>query len=276
MDFSEKTISRIRNEKTKKYLFEKFKEAFKTAGYLLAEGIELLNICEDKDIPLDSVVKIVFHYLYIKGLNHFWGIFLLCKEGLGDQSSILLRVLLELLINMKYIGDDENKAKRFADYEFAARKKQLNVVEKHSSLVGINVLESWLKNKPGIETGFNRFKQDYITDRRQLESWSGKKISQIAKDSEMEKDYDLVYKYMSLLVHSSPGIAQRYMETGTKLRLKPGPREDLIYKLLLSGCSYFLDLMKKWESSIGLGEVERLKQAENTFLRVFGKEIKGK
>ncbi len=133
----------------------------------------------------------------------------LIKRGLGIDAMIIVRSMLNNLINMSWIAnkDNDQRAIKFVDYHAILRKKYLEKVKKHYSqeprFGGIldqekQILEYYLKVK-------NKFPDE-------TKDWSGISIYERAKEVNKNFDYEIVYFLASSIEHSDVYVSKDFIE----------------------------------------------------------------
>lgn len=88
----------------------KYKKHFKFCSQLLSLAIQSLTLLAKPSKTYGEVITALF----IKAINSFRSIMLLCKKGLGDDAGIILRSLLNLAYLVKWIEQEkEERVQRF-------------------------------------------------------------------------------------------------------------------------------------------------------------------
>ena len=107
-------------------LYSKHREHFEVAGETYRILFAVIDENKNKvsrQFDSDNLFKWVIDFLFLKSYNLFWSILILCEEGFGPNAHILLRSLIEHVINMEWISIDDQKkrADLFWDYFAIAR-----------------------------------------------------------------------------------------------------------------------------------------------------------
>ena len=81
-----------------------------------------------KDCPVEAATVALF----AKATKTFGAIQLLCKSGYGEDAAVLLRVLLENCIVVRYIAEDKSgaRAKTYFQYHDILRQQALQRIKK--------------------------------------------------------------------------------------------------------------------------------------------------
>ena len=75
-------------------------------------------------------LKLPFVYLSHRALNIHEGIVVLAERGLGLEAGMLLRSLIEIGINVRWMWEDhEKRARRWLDYDWLATKKWRGIAD---------------------------------------------------------------------------------------------------------------------------------------------------
>lgn len=159
-----------------------------------------------KLIDLPSFKRIVLFFL-TRAIKSYEAIYLLCREGYGQDCCPSLRSLLDSLISVKYILVDlesaDKKAARFVEYKWVIFKRYLKEYENQEN----NSSNSqFFSKKQLILEKFNQFKEKHkITSDRALLTWSGKSVRDMAKfvDSGLLKEYESAFRLYSRFSHPS-------------------------------------------------------------------------
>lgn len=262
----EKYRERLENKKIQAFLMSKYQEQFRLHEWLL----EVCMKCMDEaDVQLDNLKKHIVYFLFIRGFRMFWSILILCKQGFGVEASLTLRALLNNLIALRFIGNDEQRAVRYAEFESVFRKHSLDLLKKSKTL-GKEKKEELKKLEQEINAGVDRVKSKYELKNPRPSHWSGRSIKEMAKDVGLMDDYDIVYGQLSEIEHSGPGSIKTFVKIrGSDIVLGPGPSEEMIEIVLFTSFKYILDILKKTNEIIGLNAEVLLKEGDKRFREVY-------
>ncbi|MFQ5787404.1 MAG: DUF5677 domain-containing protein [Thermodesulfobacteriota bacterium] len=203
---------------------------------------------------VDSLIKAVVLYHYVRSIKLLQGIYTLCESGNGIEATILLRSLLNLYINLKWLTqeDIENRMTRFAEFEVIYKKLTMDKLKESRLLenkVPSNDYSVHDKDFETVKTKYN-LKSDW-----DLFYWSGKSIRQMAEDLGLERDYYVVYGYLSKIEHTSPSSVRSYLDDSIEgvITISVGPSEDYVAISLITSPQYFLPIKKIVFNTFGLG-----------------------
>lgn len=169
----------------------------------------------------------------------------LCAHGLATEAMVVLRSLLNLYINLKWMTstDVAQRFQRFADFEAVFKKLAMQTI--------IDQGDIWDEIKDDNLTihdqRFESIKKKYsLTKERGFLNWSGKSISKMASEKgvDLEKEYRLIYGSLSSIEHTGPESVRHYLDDSEKgiTKIKTGPRDENIDLVLLSALGYYFDV----------------------------------
>jgi len=218
---------------SKKYqnIFDFTKHAIENAPKFL-DGKKANNI--ERRITL-------FHF--IRATYLLDAIYRLCHEGYATESMVILRSLLNLFINLKWLTfkDSKYRMERYADFEVVFKKLAMNDVIKHGSI--------WddIKNEDLTvhDKQFERIMRKYnLKSRWDFLHWSGKSIYKMAEDVALENEYKIIYGRLSAIEHTDPESVRDYLDNSEKGKtiIKAGPRDKNIDLVLLTSLEYFFHI----------------------------------
>ena len=145
-------------------------------------------------------------------------IYRLCAQGFATEAMVILRSLLNLYINIKWLtsGDSKKRFERFAEFEVVFKKLAIEAVIKYGAIKG----EIKNTNLNIHDEEFDRVKKKYnLRKKRDLFSWSGKSLSKMATNVNLEKEYSRIYSKLSSIEHTGPESVQNYLEYSKKEEL---------------------------------------------------------
>lgn len=182
---------------------------------------------KNNTIPIDNHIRPIIN-LYCKSANMLFGIYSCLNNGLILESSLILRSIFELYINIKLIleKDTLNRLKLYNEYGFVEKKYQLDANKK---LIGKNIISKDTMShidENEIIFNYNTIKNNY----KKGEKWwwniyknrkkNGISLQYVCEDLGCAEDYVKLYSTMSILTHTSPLIRNIY-EYGNKILLQP-------------------------------------------------------
>ncbi|MFH1136359.1 MAG: DUF5677 domain-containing protein [Pseudomonadota bacterium] len=233
---------------------EKYKALFDFSSKFIEKDIDLVT-CQVTD-SLDRHI-ILFHF--VKACNLMLAIHTLSINGLATEGKIILRSFFNLLVNLKWLAenDDVNRFEKFKDFEEIYKCSNIKTACEHYD--GWSDQEKDKRIKECKEKR-KRIKEKYNlkTDPSQT-SWSGKKISEMAIDVGLGYFYRLLYKPLSSSEHTGPDTALDYFDDSNNEEtiIKFGAREDNIESVMLKAIGIFFSVKESVFKYLGI-ELERL------------------
>lgn len=183
--------------------------------------------------------KTLFYLQVIKLHTSFGAVIELIKRGYGIDAMILVRSMLNNLINCMWIMDRKQKtrAKKFINYNFVLRNKSLDIAKKYP-----NQLDHFKKVTDEEDEIVSSYKKVAGQFKTNLNRWSGISIHQMAKETKREWDYDFVYALASSLEHSDIQSLNQYIEsiddTQKLLKFTGGPSTRYINESGITSIKY--------------------------------------
>lgn len=181
----------------------------------------------------NTVGKKVTLFHFARAVYLLDAIYRLCKQGFATEAMVILRSLLNLYINIKWLSTS-NSSERFTRFvDFGAVYEALAIDR--------------LAERRGLSANFHP-RQDFevvkkkygLKKTRDFFSWSQKSIRQMAKEVKLDHEYDVVYSQLSAVEHTGLETAASYVENPEgKIVLKAGPRDDNIRLVLLTALKYY-------------------------------------
>ncbi|WHZ14474.1 MAG: hypothetical protein OJF52_001312 [Nitrospira sp.] len=181
-------------------------------------------------------------------------IFLLTSHGYGQDAKILLRSLLELLLNLKYVGHDPDKrVPLFTEYAYLEiddfDKLLSNYVSENPDDVIIQkILTSKdVDQRTSERKEYERVKKNYPNKH----NWAGMSVRKMAKSVGLSFQY-ILYKMFCRVTHpSSEGIKSYLGLDDESLACLDSTPEDL-RRTFLTSCIYLLDILSQVNDGFSL------------------------
>jgi len=182
----------------------KYEDIFKFAQEVLDNNIKLLN-----GQNADSLPKSVVLYHYRRAFSLLYAIKILCEQGFATEGMVLLRSLLNLYINVKWLttGNIDSRMKRFVDFEIIIRYRGIKTLRE----LGEVSKEEGDKELEKMRERYEKIKKKYnLKGNPRYWRWSGKSIRQMAREVSLLNEYEIIYSYLSEREHTSPVAARDY------------------------------------------------------------------
>lgn len=243
---------------------EKYKDILKFAQKILDGGLRLLEGKRANSLP-----KAIVLYHYERAFYLLYAIEILCEKGLAREGMIILRSLLNLYINLKWLttGDIKPKMERFKDFE---------VIFKYRRIKTLMELGEIPKEEGDKALEVHREKYKEIQKKYGLKGneryWSGKSTWRMAKDVSLEEDYKIIYSYLSEKEHTGPAAVRDYLDNSRwgYTIVKERPSDEYIDKVVLSALECFLKVKEITLNTFGM-DLSNLKMEEQEFFRLNNK-----
>lgn len=223
---------------SKSEFYEAYADLFDYAGLLLEKGSISVQGAQKKTLE----VHVALMYL-ARAIRLMASIRYLCSIGYGAEALVLLRSLLNLYINIKWLTKDNanERMRRYADFEMVNKFVFVNSISKSGQFD-----EKWNaeceKLKEAVEPVLEKYQLRRKVDN--LHKWSGKSIRAMADEVSLTSDYVMLYGHLSEVEHTGPAMVEKYLESDDEQTvLKVGPSGEDIHLAMLSTIEYFLGVI---------------------------------
>lgn len=233
-------------------LYLRFKEHF-DLNILLFRRLSDIVGQKERVIEQKSDFQRTINFLFCRSYRLHWSILMLCQKGFGPEASILLRSLMEQVVNMAWIGKEnpDQRAKLFVDYFHVARKKLYDHYDAYGVFPNLtDEQKEWMESREEIERLYKEVKDNYRDER----FWAPKKIRCRVNEVSAGYDWDFYYWYFSFLSHSNAASQFEFVkQVGTESLFVVGPSESMIQDVLHLNCKYLLLAFDMWNKAFELG-----------------------
>lgn len=259
-----------KEDNARNILYQKYSELFNFADELIKTALAILN--GQQDNTLDRGIT-AFHF--VRAIYLLDGIRILCEEGYAPEALVILRSFLNLYINIKWLTADDStrRMQRYADFEVIFKKKSIDVLEKYGLSGNDRREEDRATQDKKFKNIMNKYKLN-SNNWSELTQWSGESIFKMAKKVNLEREYDIVYSYLSDIEHTGPASVRRYLEKSKNGRtfIRCGPRDEDIPLVLWTALGYFLDVTDIVKGIFGVDLVDDQREK----LKILHKKYFGK
>ena len=219
-------------------LSEKYRDIFDFAKDAIENGPKFLN-----GQNANSLERQITLFHLVRATYLLDAIYRLCREGYATESIVILRSLLNLFINLKWLTSKDSKYRmeRYADFQVVFKKLAMNDVIKHGSIWDDIKSEDLTAH----DEEFQRIMRKYnLKSRWDFFHWSGKSIYKMAEDVGLEKEYKIIYGRLSGTEHTGPESVRDYLDDSEKGKtiIKAGPRDKNIDLAVLTSLDYFFQV----------------------------------
>lgn len=197
----------------------------------------------------------------------------LVAHGLATEAMVILRSLLNLYINLKWLTstDVDQRFQRFADFEVIFKKLAMETLIDHGDIWE----EIKNENLTIHDQDFESVKKKYnLTKKDDLLNWSGMSIFRMASEKgvDLEKEYRVIYGRLSSIEHTGPESVRHYLDGSEKgvTVIKAGPRDENIDLVLITALEYYFHV-KAITHTVFDVEWTTLEKDREAFLKVRGK-----
>ncbi|MFH1900846.1 MAG: DUF5677 domain-containing protein [Candidatus Omnitrophota bacterium] len=186
--------------------------------------------------------------LFARCRKQFKAVQILCKEGYGEDACLILRSMINALIDISYIKTDPMKlAKRYVEFDWIAKKKKLNILNKYPSSESVSLpsKKHGLSEKDILKEA-KQFNEDFPDGSRRSD-WSGLKIEEKARKAKNNTLmlYDMGYRYYSDFDHSNIMSLSSHVDDSTtkgKFIVLSEPSEKQVQMNLSESFNIFVSL----------------------------------
>jgi|GEM_PF-3071241 len=233
-------------------LYVRFKKHFDINVSLFRR---LSDVIGEKEMAIEqkSNFQRAINFLFCRSYRLHWTILMLCQKGFGPEAGILLRSLMEQVVNMAWIGKEnpDERAKFFVDYFHVARKKLYDNYDEYAVFPNLTDAEKeWMESREEIERLYSEVESNYIKEDR----WAPKSIKGRAKEVGAEYDWDFYYWFFSFLAHSNAASQFEFVrQVGAENLFVVGPSDSMLGYVLHLSCKYLLLAFDMWNKTFELG-----------------------
>lgn len=232
----------------------------------------------------NSLEKQVALFHYVRAGYLLNAIYTLITHGFATEAMVILRSLLNLYINIKWLnaGDSKERYERFGYFEAIFKWQAIQTLD-HFVSTGANIDNKHLNH---CKKCFEFVKEKYgLKNNKDYFNWSGLSISKMASDEgvDLQEEYKLIYSQLSAIEHTSPETVRQYLDKDTETvigKITVGPREENITLVLITAMQYFFHVRAITCEVFGLAEdayrsqTEAWEKIENKYWRNDGAEKK--
>jgi hypothetical protein len=160
---------------------------------------------------VNTLTKRIILFHYIRAINLHIAIVKLCMEGHANEAFVILRSLLNLLINLKWITseDSQSRMQRFADFDIVGKKLSIDRAINKGTISKEKAAERF----PDLNRKFEVVKMKYnLKSNRDFKNWSGVNIFNMAQEIGFEDYYLDIYSQLSDIEHTGHRSVRHYID----------------------------------------------------------------
>ncbi len=221
-------------------LKQKYQDLFDFTKGTINESTDFI-VCKN----VNTMERQVLLFHFVRAFHLLDAIYRLCLQGFATEAMIILRSLLNLYINIKWLttGDTKKRFERFADFEVVFKKLAMDDIIQHGNIWD----EIKNDNLTVHDKEFERIKKKYnLKKRKDFFNWSGKSIYKMAKDKNvnLETDYKIIYGKLSSIEHTGPDSVRSYLDDSEKgkTKIKAASRDEKIELVLITALDYYFSI----------------------------------
>jgi hypothetical protein len=245
-------------------LLRKYEDLFLLAKTAIDEGGSFLV-----GQNANSLAKQITLFHFARTGYLLQAIYTLAIHGLATEAMVILRSLLNLFINIKWLTSANTvyRFERFADFEIVFKKLAMQTIVDHG-----DIWEEIKNDNLSVhDNDFEAIRKKYNLKRKKdFFNWSGKSIFKMASEPgvDLEKDYKIIYGRLSSIEHTGPESVRQYLDGSEKgiTTIKVGPRDENIDLVLITAIEYYFHVKEITHSIFDI-EWTNLEQTRRTFLK---------
>ncbi len=229
----------------------------------------------DKEYRIDDDKKMFTAFCVGKAYKTQGAILLLCQQGYGQDASILLRSIVDLLITLLYILKEptNGRMQRYFDYDWILRKKMFDYGKTKPDILQQLEERSVLQNTQddSIEKIEEMAKKAQELHKYSNNRWSEQSVAEMAEEVGRVDLYRTVYKLQSQLIHTAPRTMNEYVkQEGNGFIIEVGQNEKWVEETLVATFDCIYNLIGEFDKLLQLGFAKRLDEIAQDYLKVVG------
>ena|GEM_PF-3888052 len=192
----------------------------------------------EKDIKEFDDHRILTQFFLSKTVTSFFAVWILCKNGYGQDALVILRTIFENLVNLSYVNKyPDTRVPLFIEYDHIRARQKLKDYENCYGETGHE------EHRKYIMEQYDRVKRNYP----KKFSWSQVPLFEMAKSCGLEKEYYRVYTIGSEFIHGGSDTVSDYIRRNeSHFDVRFGERSDEKTNFaLLSACSLVLIVIQE-------------------------------
>ena len=217
----------------------------------------------DKEYKISDDKKMFTAFCLGKAYKTQGAILFLCKNGFGQDASILLRSIVDILITLLYIKKDptNNRMQRYFDYDWVLRKTMFDYCKTKPEIMK-QLEDRGTKidlTRDSIETIEKEAKQAQDKHNYAYGRWSAHTTKQMAEEVGRADLYLTVYRLQSQLAHTAPRTMNEYItQEKDGFVIEVGQNEKWITETLVATFDCIYNIVGEFDKDLQLGFADRL------------------
>ncbi|MFA5359932.1 MAG: DUF5677 domain-containing protein [Patescibacteria group bacterium] len=205
-------------------------------------------------------------YAIAKAEKTLSAIILLCKNGMGEDATILSRTLFELSLTVEYILNDKSnyQAERYMSYDWIQRINSYEYIKTSTSAEVLNKPEN-IRIIKDVDKHAQEAQSKYKYNKF---GWSDVSIHKMAEQFGKVGLYRTAYNIQCSLSHSNPRTMNDYFKIeNDQLVLNSCSSDNLVEETLVITFSSYYELLAQFNEYFKKGVGEELKKLEGEFVK---------
>ena len=247
-------------------------QLIKDSNILAASQLDRFN---QKKLRLKELPshKRIFLFFLTRTLKTFAAVEALSKNGFSQDTSTLVRSLLENLITVRYIlmhpKTADQKAVRFVDYKWVIFKRYLPEASENPATIKDPLRRELFSQKDTIEKRIQEFKLKYrVISDKALVTWSGRALRDMARMAGhgLLEEYDTTFRLASRFTH--PGIIgdREYVHyEDNALVFSPLPSGVGVEMSMRTALKFMLQFLAIFDEEFSLGSGKEIQTLQKDF-----------
>lgn len=259
-DFNEKGYLGEQIVEFTKSVETKYPKFFNTA-YKINEITQRLK--SDFAIHNEDLQEVLSACLFLRILNGFQAVVILCKLGLVFDTKVILRSIIEGHFLLKAVCEDLEFAKKYVLTDKSRRLKWINIAKNTKDPYLESVREYATKER--IEELNKEIANDKITNILTEEA---------AKIAGMESTYNTAYRLLSEEVHCLPRSLERYLGINAEGKITDfpwGPSDDDISLILFTSIDTLFNALQLMTNLFSIEMPTELREFDQTLTDLVSK-----
>ena len=184
---------------------------------------------------------------------------MLAERGFGQDAGLLLRSLLDLVVNALWLAKDPcQRMEMWLEFDWILRQRIPLSLEK---------AEENKETVDTIEIEARRVKEKYGYKRG--DTWSRKSIESMAREVGLGDLYKYAYRTLSNIEHSaSRGFVSYHVDTPDGIRINIGPGKEYVKEVLVTACDLLVDLLTLANDVLALDLNSVLEEARRNLSKI--------
>lgn len=189
------------------------------------------------------------YLFYIQAFKSHGSLYFLCVHGHGEDAATILRRLMEIAFQVRYLYDNENMTER--------NKRAMQYLSYYwINIPDVIKADIPPERKAELQAQYDAAKAHILNPRGKLfrNWWGDKSIKDLATEVGLEDMYSQDYRLLSQMAHcTAQGIFLQQNEDTIEIR-----NDIMVSSILEFGTRYVLDIAGRWNDHFNLIEDSKL------------------